>query len=264
MANGDKFKKIDMKKDKKISDSPKNYIYRMFLKDRWARYVMEKEKEEVIKIWKLDNFMSNEKEVILDLGMGPGRWSRLFTELKFRKVVGLDIDKRMVHLAKNGVNKKNFMTVHSDMQDLPFKQREFDKVFTYRAIKYVNDISVSLSEIYRVLKNGGSAFIEFSNNSVLIRFLDFLFRKFNVKERSKLGRYIKNSSFYSVKDIKKEVKRAKLKVVEIRPSFILPATPLPFLSKIYPPVWISLDKALSKILSQKLFSRSWLVLVEKT
>ena len=81
-----------------------------------------------------------------------------------------------------------------------------------------------------------------------------------------LGRDYDNGwsvGFYTDKDIRRIMQDAGLRIVRIKPLFILPATPLSFGSKIYPRLWITLDKILFKILPKRLFCRSWLVLVKK-
>lgn len=50
--------------------------------------------------------------------------------------------------------------VHSDLCDLPFKDQEFDLIFCNHVLEHIPDDIKAMSELFRVLKSGGSAFLQ--------------------------------------------------------------------------------------------------------
>lgn len=195
---------------------------------------------------------------ILDLGMGPGRWSKLFIQAGFSVVTGLDIQPEMVAQAKKRIRNSNFRAVLGDMKKLPFKSEFFEKVFSFRSIKYVQDLNLVLSEINRVLVPGGTLVVEFPNNSLLIQSISWLLPVVPLRIKS-VRWYLENSSFYTKEDVVSRLNRNGLTVVRVYPLFILPASPLPTLGGAFTWFWIVLDYIGSRTLSPKWFARSWVV-----
>ena len=177
-----------------------SYVFDMFASSRWNRYVDITEKNTVARIWNLGKCDCGH-ESILDLGMGPGRWSKFFLEFNFAQVVGLDISPVMVDVAKNNIRDKRFNTQTSDMQTIPFKKGSFQKVFCFRSFKYAKNSEKVISQIDRVISPGGTLLLEVSNNSFSNRFLKslawFVVRlKRNLPVESK-WRYFDSASFFS-------------------------------------------------------------------
>src|SRR3989338_10184472 len=108
-----------------LSKRPSAYLQKMFLENAWTRYVDKMEKKAVVNLW-LNNQNNLYNQNILDLGMGPGRWSKMFIEMGFRQVTGLDIEPKMVASAKKNIRNSNFNSVVTDMQKLPFKNNSFN------------------------------------------------------------------------------------------------------------------------------------------
>ena len=238
----------------------------MFLGNHWTRYVDQKEKEIVMGKWNIGRFHDNEKENILDLGCGPGRWSKLFVQLKFRKVIGVDIDVEMVEFSQKNINSKRFEEVVADIQDLPFEENNFDRIFSFRSFKYVSDPIRAIKGISKVLKPGGSILIEFSNYSIQIRMfmlITNLLKKIVPFMRTKKDWYLDNSRFYHQKDIVNLMNMGNLKIKNIYPLFSLPASPLPTAKGTLTGFWVLLDKMGFNLLPKSLFARSWILIAEK-
>ena len=105
---------------------------------------------------------SRKKISILDIGCGSGRHVKLFAENRFR-VFGIDFSKSAIFNTKN-LLKKNKLRAElkcSDMHNLPFKDNYFDGVLSFGVFYYSDSkgMKKSIKEMYRVLKKGGTGFI---------------------------------------------------------------------------------------------------------
>jgi arsenite methyltransferase len=97
---------------------------------------------------------------VLDLGSGAGNdcfVSRaLVGESGF--VTGLDLTEPMVLKARENCEKlkyNNVEFVQGDIEEMPFKENQFDVVISNCVLNLVPDKSMAFSEIFRVLKPGG-------------------------------------------------------------------------------------------------------------
>lgn len=105
--------------------------------------------DELVYGW-LDKFLH--KSSIIDLGCGTGAF---LEHLKWEDYIGIDLSKRMVHLAKKKFPHHSF--VICDMRKLPFKANTFKNVVSlYGPISYAG--KQALLEAQRVLTNGGRFF----------------------------------------------------------------------------------------------------------
>jgi SAM-dependent methyltransferase len=99
---------------------------------------------------------------ILDLGCGGGRHSHFLAKEGF-VVFSLDISSSGLHatarrLAGEGLKARLIL---GDMHHLPFSDESFDSIIAYGSLYYTNweGMRQSVTEVYRVLKKGCSAFI---------------------------------------------------------------------------------------------------------
>lgn len=98
---------------------------------------------------------------ICDVGCGVGHYFRELRELGKIKYFGVDLDPRMITIAKE--TWKDIANVEFDVQDaskLEFEDNLFDVVFCYNLLFHVNDYKPVLRELVRV-----------SNKYVLVRAL---------------------------------------------------------------------------------------------
>ncbi len=95
---------------------------------------------------------------ILDLGCGPGRDVKVFVENGFQ-VTGIDLSEEMIKLARDEMLEAEFIV--GDLLELPFEDQSFDGVWSSATIHHLKkeDIPIALSEINRVLKKNGAAYI---------------------------------------------------------------------------------------------------------
>jgi len=102
---------------------------------------------------KLNPYITDSKNMkALDAGAGTGRISlRLYDA--GAEVTALDISSSMIKI----LNEKNpdIKTVIGDMEDMPFEDNSFDRIFSSLAIVHLKKTESFLDECYRVLKDNG-------------------------------------------------------------------------------------------------------------
>ncbi len=233
------------------------YEREMYLGTIGARFVDKVEKEAV-----LSQFPKSGK--VLDLGVGPGRWSRELVRLG-HAVTGVDISEKMLEVARNNIKSGRFKTVNSDMESLPFEDSEFDAVNCIRAVKYAKNYRNVFTSANRVLKRNGVFVLEVSNKSVLVAPLYYAAKLLKIFSLDRgIFSYLSHVKLFSKGEIRKELERSGFKVAGIKPIFIVPAT---LYSKIDSKLAFSLasssERLLSRILPSSLFSRSFVITAKK-
>ena len=97
---------------------------------------------------------------ILDLGSGAGNDCFVARALVGESgyVTGLDMTEPMVLKARENCEKlkyNNVEFIQGDIEEMPFKEKQFDVVISNCVLNLVPDKSLAFSEIFRVLKSGG-------------------------------------------------------------------------------------------------------------
>src|SRR5699024_4060828 len=90
---------------------------------------------------------------VLDIGCGSGYGTYKLKELAY-EVTGIDISEKMVQLAKNHLGNDVPLYVVS-VADLPFNDEAFDHALLINVIEWTEHTIDALSEIKRILKQGG-------------------------------------------------------------------------------------------------------------
>lgn len=100
----------------------------------------------------------------LDLGCGTGNLiSREIGIFDF--VIGLDISREMLGICKRKFPDPKLALVLGDSEHLPFRSEFFDFVSMFSVLHHLPSAVSSLKEIYRILNNSGSAYIDHEPNS---------------------------------------------------------------------------------------------------
>lgn len=100
-------------------------------------------------------------EVILDIGCGPGFFANEFAK-KGAKVIGVDVAKDLIELAKKSVSGAEFIV--GAAENLGFlKNKSVDKITLVLAIQNIDNVHKVFAECQRVLKPGGKIFIVMSH-----------------------------------------------------------------------------------------------------
>ncbi len=101
-------------------------------------------------------------EVVLDVGPGPGfRAENMAAIVGASGVVsGLDQSEPMVALARERCRDQDWVDIQvGEATELPYQDGIFDAAVATQVYEYVQDVDLALSELYRVLRPGGRAFI---------------------------------------------------------------------------------------------------------
>lgn len=91
---------------------------------------------------------------ILDLGCGPGRDTKIFTNKGFQ-VTGIDLSRNMIKAAKEKCVNATFHVMN--MEKLEFTDETFDGIWANSSLLHISkkNIPKVLGEVYRILKVGG-------------------------------------------------------------------------------------------------------------
>lgn len=99
---------------------------------------------------------------ILDLGCGSGRDAAFLTEKGF-VVWGVDRSEEAIRRAIAKLQRRNLLFLMGDAERLPFSADSFDGVYSRYALNCA-PLNAVASEVFRVLKVGGTAFLYFILN----------------------------------------------------------------------------------------------------
>lgn len=100
----------------------------------------------------------------LEIGCGLGRGARLLVEkMGFESVVAFDLEETLVKRAAKRLSHHGAREVSlfvGDSQDLPFEDGVFDAIANFGIIHHVLDWRRCISELARVMRDGGVFFFE--------------------------------------------------------------------------------------------------------
>ncbi len=95
----------------------------------------------------------------LDIGCGTGN---MIDKLKsrFNQVLGIDLSEDMLSEAKSKYSEEGLKFVRAKASSLPFEDNNFDFITAYSILHHLPDFSEPISEMFRVLKDGGVIYID--------------------------------------------------------------------------------------------------------
>ncbi len=98
---------------------------------------------------------------VLDVGCGVGWLSRRLSKLAPEgRVVGMDISDEMIrHARRSSVDFDNVMFIAGEVAQIPWQPHFFSRVISVESSYYWPDLAAGLKDIFRVLREGGSAWI---------------------------------------------------------------------------------------------------------
>ncbi len=101
-------------------------------------------------------------ERVLDIATGPGYIAEAFARAA-REVIGVDLTEAMLAIARERTQQRGVTNVNfriGDAQNLPFESEEFEIVVSRLALHHVPNPMQALSEMTRVLRQGGTVLVE--------------------------------------------------------------------------------------------------------
>ncbi len=108
---------------------------------------------------RMPEMLTKMEGIILDLGCGCGYDTNYISRLPNTKlVIGMDIGKNCEEIAQRVKNEANIMIVRGNCLNLPFKDNQFNYIYSYGVIHHTNNPLKALNESKRVLKKGGALY----------------------------------------------------------------------------------------------------------
>ena len=106
--------------------------------------------------------VASEGARVLEVGCGPGRLSMLLAHRYRLNVTGLDLDPKMIELARKNAAAANGAApsfVVGNVSSLSFPDESFDLVVSTLSMHHWTDVPTALNEIGRVLRPKGRALV---------------------------------------------------------------------------------------------------------
>ena len=101
-------------------------------------------------------------KTVLDLGCGSGRYTIALSTYDSRNTIGFDIGGKGIEIGEEIVKThgiRNVKFIRGNVLDLPFEDETFDFVFCNGVLHHTKNMEMGLSELYRVVRTGGTAFL---------------------------------------------------------------------------------------------------------
>ena len=140
---------------------------------RWSRYITQT--LTFLKTWA----SIPPGAAVLDIGCGTGEFERLvLCEHPEHRMVGVDLSAKMLEIARQKCQGYSNVTLCiASASALPFPDRSFDLVVSASALHYFDQLAVSLAEMQRVVKPGGSVVIlDWCKDYLLCRLFDIVLK----------------------------------------------------------------------------------------
>lgn len=108
----------------------------------------------------IGTFASFEGKLLLEIGVGSGRNAKPLLEKVKPQLIGLDLTKEMILIAKNKLlgHRKCVDLVVADAEHLPFKTAVFDGILCVSTMHYFEHPEDTLENAAKALKNEGTFF----------------------------------------------------------------------------------------------------------
>jgi len=103
-------------------------------------------------------------KIVLEAGCGDGFFIPNLLKKNPKKVIGIDISRHLINIAKEEITAKNVEFYQMDLRKkLNFRDNFFDVIVSYNVLQEIKDISTPLKEMRRVLKKNGKLIISITH-----------------------------------------------------------------------------------------------------
>jgi ubiquinone/menaquinone biosynthesis C-methylase UbiE len=143
---------------------------------------------------------SVKNKLLIDIGCGCGEFS-LGLSSKGGVVVGVDIDKKAIIIAKN-LSSRGCNFILADAQKLPFRSNVFDAICSLSCLEHVTNDDEAIKEMVRIVKSKGVVVL--TVDTVIYKDLSF---------RSAVKKY-KIIHYYHLQQLINKLKRHGLKITK--------------------------------------------------
>jgi len=145
------------------------------------------------------DLFKGKKVRVLDVGCAEGQKTLQLKPLS-NNVIGVDISRQRIQKAKY----RGLEVVLCDVRFLPFRSSSFDSIVSFHTIEHINEPSLVISGIYRVLTRKGFAVLSTPNKDRLSCVLLPMFLHSNPEHVFECGsrdicRLFNRSLFYTIK-----------------------------------------------------------------
>ena len=153
---------------------PPNWYYESLKVDPFQKLWHRRRFEEVSKL------IEPTDGKILDIGCADGMFSKVILDKsKAESLIGMDVLEKSVKWAnKHWRRNQRLRFVVGDAHKLKYKTETFDAVFALEVLEHVHNPLKVIEEIKRILKKGGYGVFLVPTDSLLFRFIWFLWLKF--------------------------------------------------------------------------------------
>ena len=107
--------------------------------------------------------LTNKPKMILDVACGTADFAIAATKMKEVQIIGIDISEKMLEIGENKIKQKGLekqiKLQLADSENLPFESGSFDGITAGFGVRNFENLQLGLSEMCRVLKEGGIAVI---------------------------------------------------------------------------------------------------------
>lgn len=106
--------------------------------------------------WLIQSLDLKNGDKILDVGCGDGFYLYLLGQIDATfELTGVDTNLRALNSAEANLKGKRVGLIQADVLKLPFPKASFNKIIASEVLEHVNDDTLALRELHRVLKKGG-------------------------------------------------------------------------------------------------------------
>lgn len=142
----------------------------------YRRFWRGRQYEDLAERIALKRLLPRKSHRLLDIGAGFGRLADLYSGAE--RVILLDCSFSQLREAKERYGQDpRFSFLVADLYNLPFPDQTFDTAVMVRVIHHVADVHAALSEIRRVIKDGGTFILEYANKRHLKAIILYLLRR---------------------------------------------------------------------------------------